>query len=405
MRPLTIGSLFSGIGGLDLGLECALRDEGFNVSTTWQCEQDAWCRGILARHWPHAVRYVDVRTVGAGTPRVDILEGGFPCQDVSVAGKGAGLAGARSGLWFEFARIARELRPRIVVVENVAALLSRGLDTVLGDLSEAGYDALWFDLRASDVGAPHRRERLFIVAWRRDVGDGAGARREGLTGGIGADARRVSGVAAGAGPDVADCDGGRCERERLAQHADESSARGCEPHGCGARGWRDGARVADAERHDAERHGRSTGVARTSCPAQGEARQRERRGDAACGRGEALAGVGLADPCGAGLQGHGHVAGGVRAQHAGTRGARGRVAERGLGGAVDGLPRGLDITAHRWPAGPGEAQHEDEAPRVTTERQQRRQRLKALGNAVVPQQAYVVGSVVAEVLRAIGGAA
>lgn len=360
MRPLTIGSLFSGIGGLDLGLECALRDEGFDVSTIWQSEQDAWCRGILARHWPDALRYDDVRTVGAAAPRVDILCGGFPCQDVSVAGKGAGLAGARSGLWFEFARIARELRPRIVVVENVAALLSRGLDTVLGDLSEAGYNAIWFDLRASDVGAPHRRERLFIVAWRRDVGDGAGARCEGLTGGVGEGAWRVSSVAAGAGSDVADCDGGRCERERLAQHADESGARGCEPHGCGARGWRDGASVADARGSGSPRPRHDQRSVRAASRSDREADQSVDVG--------------------------------------------GGVAESGVGGAVDGLPRGLDITAHRWPTGPGEAQHEDEAPRVTTELQQRRQRLKALGNAVVPQQAYVVGSVVAEVLRAIGGA-
>ena len=180
-NTLTLGSLFSGIGGLDLGLECALRDGEFDVSTLWQCEADPWCRGILARHWPHAVRYDDVRAVGPDAPRVDVLCGGFPCQDVSYAGKGAGLAGARSGLWFEFARVVRDLRPRIVVVENVAALATRGLDAVLGSLSEAGYDAVWLDVRASDVGAPHRRERLFIVAWRRDVehadGGGRGPKR------------------------------------------------------------------------------------------------------------------------------------------------------------------------------------------------------------------------------------
>ena len=122
MKTLTIGSLFSGIGGLELGLECALRDGGFSVETAWQCEQDEWCRGILARHWPHAVRHDDVRNVGA-VPRsqyagyVDLLCGGFPCQDLSYAGNGAGLAGERSGLWGEFARIVRELRPRVVVVE------------------------------------------------------------------------------------------------------------------------------------------------------------------------------------------------------------------------------------------------------------------------------------------------
>jgi DNA (cytosine-5)-methyltransferase 1 len=157
----TIGSLFSGIGGLELGLEWA----GLG-RVTWQVEKDEYCRQILAKHWPDAVRHEDVRTVGAhNLSRVDVLCGGFPCQDISIAGKGAGLAGARSGLWSEYARIVGELRPGIVLVENVAALVVRGLDRVLCDLAALGYDALWFTLRASDVGAPHLRERLFIVAY------------------------------------------------------------------------------------------------------------------------------------------------------------------------------------------------------------------------------------------------
>lgn len=157
----TIGSLFSGIGGLELGLEWA----GLG-RVTWQVEKDAYCRQILAKHWPDAVRHADVRAVGAhNLSRVDVLCGGFPCQDISIAGKGAGLSGARSGLWSEYARLVRELRPRIVVVENVAALVVRGLDRVLCDLAACGYDAIWFPLRASDVGAPHLRERLFIVAY------------------------------------------------------------------------------------------------------------------------------------------------------------------------------------------------------------------------------------------------
>lgn len=168
---VTIGSLFSGIGGLDLGLEVALRDGGFDVETVFQCEADPWCRDVLARHWPSAVRYDDVRHVGADVRRVDVLCGGFPCQDVSASGKGAGLAGERSGLWREFARIIRTIRPFIVVVENVATLAARGLGEVLGNLSEAGYDAQWFTLRAHDVGAPHLRERLFIVAWDRALAD------------------------------------------------------------------------------------------------------------------------------------------------------------------------------------------------------------------------------------------
>lgn len=159
---MKIGSLFSGIGGLELGLEWA----GFG-HTVWQVEQDEFCRNILARHWPDADRSItDVRRCYATELEpVDVICGGFPCQDISNAGKGAGLVGHRSGLWFEFARIIGEFRPRYVVVENVAALLVRGLDTVLGTLAELGYDALWTTVRASDVGAPHRRERLFVVAY------------------------------------------------------------------------------------------------------------------------------------------------------------------------------------------------------------------------------------------------
>jgi DNA (cytosine-5)-methyltransferase 1 len=100
---------------------------------------------------------------------VDLICGGFPCQDISFAGKGAGLAGERSGLWYEFARVVRVIRPRYVLVENVAALLVRGLDAVLGTLASDGYDAEWFCLPAAAVGAPHRRDRVFIVAHAADV--------------------------------------------------------------------------------------------------------------------------------------------------------------------------------------------------------------------------------------------
>lgn len=158
----TIGSLFSGIGGLELGLERA----GLGA-VAWQVEFDPFCRRILAKHWPHADRTVtDVKACTARTtPPVDIICGGFPCQDVSSAGKGAGLAvGTRSGLWFEYARIVAELRPRIVVVENVASGKSRWLPQVRRDLYLLGYDTAAYALSAADVGAPHLRRRIFVVA-------------------------------------------------------------------------------------------------------------------------------------------------------------------------------------------------------------------------------------------------
>lgn len=180
---MNVGSLFAGIGGFDLGLERA----GFEVA--WQVELDPWCRGVLARHFPRARRLEDVREVGAGTlAAVDVLCGGFPCQDLSTAGKGAGIDGARSGLWAEFARLVRELRPRYVLVENVPALLTgKGkrwdrapIGRVLGDLAEAGYDAEWARLSAREFGAPHLRKRIWIVAYPRAGADADPCRLPGL---------------------------------------------------------------------------------------------------------------------------------------------------------------------------------------------------------------------------------
>jgi DNA (cytosine-5)-methyltransferase 1 len=159
-EPLTFGSLFAGIGGLDLGLERA------GMVCKWQCEIDDYATRVLAKHWPDVPKFRDVRSVGADNlPAVDLICGGFPCQDISNAGQRAGITGERSGLWTEYARIIRELRPRYVLVENVSALLIRGLSTVLGDLAALRYDAEWECIPAFAVGAPHRRDRVFVVAY------------------------------------------------------------------------------------------------------------------------------------------------------------------------------------------------------------------------------------------------
>lgn len=166
---MRIGSLFSGIGGLELGLERAGCGH-----TVWQVERDGFCQKVLEKRWPSALRFDDVCTVGShNLPPADLICGGFPCQDISYAGRGAGLAGARSGLWYEFARIVGEMGPRIVVVENVVALRRRGLSAVLGTLADLGYDAEWATVSASQFGAVHKRERTFIVAYNmRERGEG-----------------------------------------------------------------------------------------------------------------------------------------------------------------------------------------------------------------------------------------
>ena len=174
MKPLRVLDLFSGIGGFSLGLE---RTGGFE--TVAFCEIEPFPRKVLAKHWPGVPCYEDVRTLTAerlatdGIAGVDVITGGFPCQDVSTAGKRAGLVeGTRSGLYVEVIRLARELRPSFIVMENVAGLLSgpseqRGgwFGRVLGDLAALGYNAEWENIPASALGAPHRRERVWIVAY------------------------------------------------------------------------------------------------------------------------------------------------------------------------------------------------------------------------------------------------
>lgn len=198
--PLTFGSLFSGIGGFDLGFERA------GMVCKWQVENDEFASSVLAARWPDVARFRDVKMFcrrcfdcepedddgNVWCPRcdmefgecdclgtdqlldelgpVDVIVGGFPCQDLSNAGKRAGIDGERSGLWSEFLRVLCELGPRFAVVENVGSITVRGLHRVLGDLCESGFDAEWATLPASAFGAAHRRERIFIVA--HSSGDG-----------------------------------------------------------------------------------------------------------------------------------------------------------------------------------------------------------------------------------------
>lgn len=336
---MKIGSLFSGIGGLELGLEAAGVGE-----VLWQVELDSFARRVLAKHWPHVDRSVeDVRHAGSATlARVDVVCGGFPCQDVSSAGKGAGLAGARSGLWFEFRRIIAELRPRAVVVENVASGASRWLCQVRTDLHALGYRTRALGIAACDVGAPHRRRRIFILA----LADADGAKRKRSERDRSAARRRVRAGSADGGA-LAHGDRIRLRSERLGRLSHEGQPEdgqdpvcGHDPHGRG------GSHVPYAQRVELREQ-------------QGGGGRAHRPGSAEPGDDRSVDG--------------------------------GASAEPRVGGDAHGFPHRLD---RRWPAGRGEEQQAWEPPRSIPSRPTdptRRPRLKCLGNGVVPAQAERAG--------------
>jgi DNA (cytosine-5)-methyltransferase 1 len=323
--------LFSGIGGFSLGLEAT---GGFR--TVAFCECDPYARRVLARHWPEVKRYHDVRTLGAARLAADglaadVIVGGFPCQDVSVAGLGAGLDGERSGLWREMRRLVGEIRPRWVVAENVPGLRTRGADEVLGDLEALGYAATPLVVGAVHAGAPHLRHRVWIVA-NCDVRHVAA--REAVCAG------RDVAVAGGGAESGAAADGERLAWIGQPQHGLVEGASWRQPDGLGASGWRSRPTAANT---DGERLGGR----------QQPGRQPEGRDSDAAGDGAAPL---------------------AHAEHGGREGrdARGRV---GPGAAV---------SPGWWSAEPGMG-------RVAHGIPDRVDRLHCLGNAVVPAVVMEVG--------------
>ena len=170
MTKLRLLDLFSGIGGFSLGLE---RSGAFE--TVAFCEIDPFCRRVLKKHWPEVPCYDDVRTISAERLTADgvwpnAIAGGFPCQDISFAGRGAGLEGERSGLFFEYDRLIGDVRPSLVLMENVSALLHRGGLAVLSALAARGYDAWWETIPAKAIGLPHERDRVWLLAYSDEIG-------------------------------------------------------------------------------------------------------------------------------------------------------------------------------------------------------------------------------------------
>jgi len=162
-EPLKVLDIFSGIGGFSLGLEKA------GMQTVAFCEINSFCQGVLKKHWPSVPLFSDVSSLTAENfatlPKIDVIAGGFPCQDISCAGKQIGISGKRSGLWKEFRRLINDIKPKYAIIENVANLRSTGLISVLQDLWAIGYDAEWHCIPASAFGAPHRRDRIWIIAY------------------------------------------------------------------------------------------------------------------------------------------------------------------------------------------------------------------------------------------------
>ena len=322
---LTFGSLFAGIGGFDLGFERA------GMSCKWQVEIDDYATKVLEKHWPDVHRERDIRECGRGNlERVDVICGGFPCQDISYAGRGAGLDGERSGLFFEAVRVVRELRPRCVVLENVAALLTRGLDRVLGTLAEIGFDAEWHCIPASSVGAPHIRDRVFVMAY---------AQHNGLT-----------------------ASEGEYQNDQQRTRREEKQSGVEQPTGSG-RGRTISADVADTGRSHG--NGRASdsplvshGYREVSEDGQEAADHTERR-------------------CGSELVAHTEQVG--RTAGRGIEGNEGRAGQR-----------------WREPCASGWWQSEPDVGRVAHGVPSRVDRLRGLGNAVVPQVAEYVGRMVME---------
>lgn len=161
---LRVLDLFSGIGGFSLGLE----KSGYFETTSF-CEIEDYCQRVLKKNFPDVPIVSDVTSFHVKEGEFDVMCGGFPCQDISIGGHGVGLDGERSGLWYEYRRLIEEGRPKYAIIENVSALLGRGLSSIFRSLAEIGYDATWTVLDSKYFGVPQRRRRVYILAVRDGI--------------------------------------------------------------------------------------------------------------------------------------------------------------------------------------------------------------------------------------------
>jgi len=377
---LTHFSLFSGIGGIDLAAEWA----GFR--TVGQVEKADYPYRVLCKYWPDVPKWRDIRDVTresvrrAGIGAIDLLSGGFPCQPYSVAGKRRGKEDDRH-LWPEMLRVIQELRPTWVLGENVANIVNMVLDDVLADLEDAGYETQAFIIPACAVRAPHQRKRVFIVAYnnqlRRDMWrfEGQGIQR----------ADKTCDEADSGGQDVAYSAG----LERGTRAEKQGILRGMPADGeeCGNAGG-----SGEAQSGQDVAHSSSTGLERQQWQESERAGMRLADGNQT-----------VADTHKSGLQGHRRLQECARKRALGmySKAFQGRrQPESRLGGVLDGISAWLD--SYRWPAPYGADQYDWEPPRLAKGMPNRRERLKALGNAVVPQQVYPILVAIAAVEMAKG---
>jgi DNA (cytosine-5)-methyltransferase 1 len=323
-KPLRCLDLFSGIGGFALGFERA------GIRTVQFCETDPYACAVLKKHWPRTPIHGDIRTFYAEEGHYDVICGGFPCQDISAAGKGAGLDGSRSSLWWEFHRIIEEAKPRWVVIENVPTLRSRGLDRVLGSLATLGFDSEFHCIPAAALGAPHRRDRIWIVA----NANGAGRSRSGSPQ---SEKRQRDSVSARPSPDVANTQCIKSERDRAIGQVANTKG------------------MLQKERNQRQRVRNTTRYCGPDAPHAHRPRLEKRQG---IGR----------DAC---------------AELQTAERANWRIFESGLGGIADGLPLRLD--RHHWTP-----DWEAGVPRTENGTPNRIARLRCLGNTIIPQIAEII---------------
>lgn len=336
MAIYTAASFFSGIGGLDLAFAWA----GFDIRV--QCEIDEYCRKVLWKnreYWHNAKQLKDIKHVTkTEVGNVDVIFGGFPCQDISVAGKRAGVTRqTRSGLWFELLRIIRQVRPRIIVLENVANISNIGGTIVTATLAEIGYDAIWQHIRASDVGATHQRERWFCIAFRNSNSYRTGTKR-----GI---RRRQKPYTTGIRKTLA-----HPKSERLQKRGKLRSAKPPQ------RVSRASTSLVNSKRTRLERENRTRTQSRNiTRPIECKGRYKRRSAQSRKSR------------------------------------------------THDGISCRLDRHNGQWGAFRGQEPHDYEPSWLTGVRENRVDRIKALGNAVVPQQAYPIALTVKRFLDATIG--